>query len=108
MSFVSVQEVAEAHFQAIKVPEAANKRFMLVNGAIYATEIAGMLHKEFADSFPKLADGTPCAVRVPKKNYDHSQAEKVLGIKFEADFSKVMIPMVHSMLETGALVKPEL
>jgi len=67
-----------------------------------------MLHKEFVDIFPKVADGTPCAVQLPRKNFDHSQAEKVLGIKFEADFSKVMIPMVNSMLETGALVKPEL
>ena len=66
-----------------------------------------MLHKEFVDIFPKIADGTPSA-QVPRKNFDNSQAEKVLGIKFEADFSKVMIPMVHSMLETGALVKPEL
>lgn len=109
MSCVSCSEVAEAHLQAIKVPEAANQRFMLVNQGVYENDMAAMLHKQFkGDDWPNIHDGTCWDGKLPEKNWDHSRSEKVLGIKFEPDFSKILIGMVESMIKTGAIQKPKL
>jgi len=35
VGLVDVREVAEAHLQAILKPEAANKRFILVNNSVW-------------------------------------------------------------------------
>jgi nucleoside-diphosphate-sugar epimerase len=35
VALVDVREVAEAHLQAMKRPEAANKRFLLVNESVW-------------------------------------------------------------------------
>ena len=71
--------------------------------------MAAILHKEFAENgWPKISDGSCWDGMKAKRNFDHSRAETVLGIKFEPDFSKVLIAMVYSMLATGALVRPKL
>ena len=44
---VGVEECANAHLRAIKVPEAAGKRFILVNRTIWFQEVAVTLHDEF-------------------------------------------------------------
>lgn len=42
---VDVRDCAMAHVNAIKVPEAANKRFILVNKGVWMPELAGWLHE---------------------------------------------------------------
>lgn len=45
---VDVKEVAQAHLNAVKIPEAANRRFILVNKSVWMEDIAVALHGEFA------------------------------------------------------------
>jgi uncharacterized protein YbjT (DUF2867 family) len=47
MPVVDVRECATAHLEAIKKPEAANKRFTLVNRSVWFKELGEILHKEF-------------------------------------------------------------
>ena len=44
---VDVRDVAEAHLQAVKVSKAAGKRFMLVEGSHWFTEIGQTLNKNY-------------------------------------------------------------
>ncbi len=44
---VDVRDVAEAHFKAITVPEAANKRFILCERAAWFKEIATALEEKY-------------------------------------------------------------
>lgn len=43
MGVVDVRECAHAHLQALKVPEAANQRFILVSEVLWFTEMAAIL-----------------------------------------------------------------
>lgn len=45
---VSVKTLAEAHLKAITVPEAANERFLILNGTYSVKQIADSLSAEFA------------------------------------------------------------
>ena len=49
MPVVDVRDVANAHLQAILRPEAANKRFMLVQDSIYFPELGVALHDKWGD-----------------------------------------------------------
>ena len=40
MGFVDVRDVAKAHLLAVKVPEAANRRFLLVSRCAWRKEMA--------------------------------------------------------------------
>jgi nucleoside-diphosphate-sugar epimerase len=42
---VDVRDVAHAHLQALKVPEAANKRFILCKESLFFKEIGTILRK---------------------------------------------------------------
>jgi hypothetical protein len=42
-----VREVAQAHMNAIKIEQAANNRFIVVNQSMYVTEMAELLAAEF-------------------------------------------------------------
>ena len=44
---VGVTEVAEAHLQALKRPDAANKRFVLVNQTVWFQSFVQVLYDEF-------------------------------------------------------------
>ena len=47
MGVVDVREVSFAHLQAIKVPDAANKRFILSSEVVWLQQIAESLAQEF-------------------------------------------------------------
>ena len=101
---VEVHNVALAHFNAIKVPEAANKRFLLVNKALYENEMAQCLHGEFGGEWPDLHDGSNDSNPGPLKKFDRSRSESILQITYEPDICSVLRQMVHSMIETNTLI----
>lgn len=47
MPIVDVREVAFAHLQALKVPEARNKRFILSSGSVWFKDIASALKNHY-------------------------------------------------------------
>jgi len=48
-TLVDVRAVAQAHLNAIKIPEARNQRFMLINGNFWMKDFMTSLAKEFPD-----------------------------------------------------------
>jgi len=121
MTLVDVREVALAHLQAIKVPEARNKRFILVNTSLWFTEIARPLFDEFSTQGYNVKAGEMgyCTVSVlaclnskaasMKKMWgaeircDNTASKEILKIDYTPDFGKVLVEMAYSMIETGAI-----
>jgi nucleoside-diphosphate-sugar epimerase len=48
LTLVYVRSVAEAHLNGIKLPEAANQRFMTINGNYWMKDMAKALSDEFS------------------------------------------------------------
>jgi nucleoside-diphosphate-sugar epimerase len=121
MTLVDVREVALAHLQAIKVPEARNHRFILVNTSLWFSEIAHALHAEFATQGYTINVGEMgyCTVSciscfnsqaAAMKNLwdvelrcDNTASKEILKIEYEPNFGKVLVDMAYSMIETGAI-----
>jgi nucleoside-diphosphate-sugar epimerase len=101
--FVDVRSVALAHLNAIKIPEAANQRFMLINGDYWMKDFMIALSKEFPDWPIKTEESGD---EVAYQEWDTKLSEEVLKIDYEKDIGKVLIEMAHSMIATGALKKP--
>lgn len=53
-ALVDVRDVAEAHLNAIKVPEAAGKRYLLTTETHYYVEIGQWLHAKHGDKYGKV------------------------------------------------------
>ena len=56
MPIVDVKEAAFSHFQAVKVPEAANNRFLVVNQMMWAPDFNKILVKEFKHMGYKIGE----------------------------------------------------
>ena len=100
LGIVDVRDVAQAHLEAIKLPDAAGNRFLLVENSYHLTEIGNFLNSEF-----KNKGYSPVTRQLPKflmwgaslfspkaasyykvwgKNitYDNSKTTDMLGINF--------------------------
>ncbi len=117
---VGVTEVAEAHLQALKRPEAANKRFALVNDSVWFQQVVTALANEFHPQGYNFStkELQRCLVNVgawfkPElkhalrmwglpTTFDNSQSREVLGVQY-GDMNKIVVEMTYSMFETGAL-----
>jgi len=123
MGLVDVRDVALAHLKALKVPEAANKRFILCCESWYFHKIGKSLERHWKpQGYTKVTKKEmPKAVvqvgglfnaRVNTMNslwgkpiiMDNSQSREVLGIEYSRNLRKTINEMVLSMIETGALV----
>jgi nucleoside-diphosphate-sugar epimerase len=106
MGFVDVRDCADAHLQGVKVAEAANKRFLLAGESLWFREAAEIIKAEYGPrGFPVTttedAEGeTHCSL------FNHSQAEKVLGIKF-TPMKQSLKDMIESMIADGKIKVPE-
>jgi nucleoside-diphosphate-sugar epimerase len=81
-SFVDVRDVAKAHIGALKNPDAAGRRYLLVGGRFSYEEAAKAIAKavpEAASRFPSV-EGAPFS---PLFKVDSSAAEKDFGFKCE-------------------------
>jgi len=65
LGIVDVRDTADAHLNAIKVPEAANRRFLLASETAWFGDIAATLHKEFSPhGYPVChGDASYCIIR---------------------------------------------
>jgi len=122
-SIVDVRDVAQAHIQAAKMPEAAGKRFILNQtdgGELFMPEIARILRDEFGPKgytirswvLPRwlvwlisLMDSNVAAFypRLDQRvSFDNSQSRKVLQIEY-IPAKRTLIEGVHSMIEHGLI-----
>jgi len=100
-SFVDVRDCAIAHLKAMEIPEAANKRFLLLEGQHYAKDAYDVLAAKY----------NPMGYKVPTEEETRRPADiagtnerskKVLGIEY-IPFATTVTDMVDSMIAAGKI-----
>lgn len=98
--WVDVRDVATAFVQALRVPEAGGRRFMLARDTYCNQEIADTARQTAPDYCSNMPLGEP-GKRGKKSHYrvDVSETEKVLGVEFRdlAQCLRDTIPQLASM-----------
>ncbi|KAI1343530.1 ketoreductase [Xylariaceae sp. FL0016] len=103
-TFVDVRDVATAHLQAMRLPEAGGHRFYIVGGHFSNKRIADAIRA----SFPRLADRLPAeadtADDVPDDVYqfDNGKSRRVLGLEYTS-LEKSVVDTVQSILDATPL-----
>jgi len=100
-SFVDVRDCAIAHLRAMEIPEAANKRFLLVEGQHYAKEAYEILAAKYNPQGYKVP-----TEEEPRRPADiansNERSRKVLGIEY-IPFATTVTDMVDSMIAAGKI-----
>lgn len=113
---VDVRDCALAHFNAIKVPQAANRRFMLVGKCIWLPELCRWLEERYGDYYdiphlimPRWLVTLGSFFREDLKyvihmldvdcQYDTNETNKILGIKFR-DMKTSVFDMIETLITT--------
>ena len=108
---VDVRDVAQAHLQAIKVPEARNQRFLLIEGTHTFKQLSETLKAHFGDGYNfKTEEMAECPQgNLRFKNmwekeftFDHSRSVKTLGIEYHTN-KETLIDMANQMINDGVL-----
>ena len=114
---VDVRDVAQAHLQAVLVPEAASKRFILVNEGVWFMSIGEWLHEKWGKKFPVVHKSLPkCLLTLASlwdaeartvkpfwgviKTFDNQNTKDVLGIQF-TDMKQSVCEMSETLVATG-------
>lgn len=106
--WTDVRDLALAHVKQIELPEAAGKRFFILEGYFSNEEIANIIRK----NFPEYADKLPAPNPNGPGNYpggstdniykfDNSRVKEVLGIKFRS-LEESIVDLVNSLKKVGA------
>lgn len=108
---VDVRDVAFAHLQAIKVPEAKNKRFILTQNTYWFKDLADILIAHFGDAYPiKTNEMVDCPSMMTKfklnwnKVYtmDNTRSVEILGVKYH-EMKDTMVSMAEQMIADGMI-----
>ena len=98
--YVDVREVARAHYLAIKVPDAKNKRFMLSGENATKENIRDMLKRNFeSKGFKPGCDTIDDAGAVGIVN-DNSASKNILGVEYRP-LETTLTDMVNEMIAAG-------
>ena len=107
LGYVDMHSTAVAHLRAITVPEAANRRFILVKESHSWHDFACPIIDHFnvrgwniAPEMQPLQEGRFIPL------FDNSASREVLGIEYR-DLTTTMVEMAEAMIASGAVVKPE-
>lgn len=120
LPMVDVRDVAKAHVQALKMPEAAGQRFILTEDTHSMSDLAKELSKDYSSlgypiptrdlphfliSIASIFDSEAAEARDIwglHQTFDNAPSKQVLGINY-IPLSKSAPQMVKSMLKTGYL-----
>ncbi|KAI8292982.1 Ketoreductase azaE [Colletotrichum sp. SAR 10_98] len=95
--WVDVRDAAFAHVQALIVPEAAGKRFLLYAGDFSNAEIARIAR----DDFPELADKVPANIEsdvaAADASIDAGLSKDILGVKYRS-LNDSVVDSIRSLL----------
>ncbi|KAF4847812.1 Ketoreductase azaE [Colletotrichum siamense] len=95
--WVDVRDAAFAHVQALIVPEAAGKRFLLYAGDFSNAEIARIAR----DNFPELADKVPTNIEsdvtAADASIDAGLSKDILGVKYRS-LNNSVVDSIRSLL----------
>ena len=118
---VDVRECAEAHLEALKRPDAAGKRFILVHSCLWLDDIAAILAKEFKGKGYKINQAkmprwvaslasyfireVALVLKTWGKEFTfvNAQSREVLGLKYDITMEQSINEMAYSMIETGVI-----
>lgn len=121
MGSVDVREVAQAHLNGVKVDEAKNQRFILVNSNLWFKEFAEILHKQWAEQGYKFKtkESGYCTVRTVAIfsssakallptwgrdiDFDNTKSKEILKVDYFEDFAKCLNEMAEVMIEIGVI-----
>lgn len=103
---VDVRDVAFAHVQAVKKPEAANRRFILINYGAKFIEFA----QPIIDKYVPLGYNVTTTKAPPNPNcyitqLDNTASREILGVQYK-DFSQTMVETADKVVELGLVTKP--
>jgi nucleoside-diphosphate-sugar epimerase len=108
---VDVRNVAEAHLNAIKVPEARNQRFVLISRTFRFKEVCEILKEQYGEKYPiKLNEMEQCPPDNQRfknnwnRNYNvvNTKSQEILGIRYY-DIKDTLFSMIETMIEHGML-----
>ena len=105
-TFVDVRDTALAHLQAVKVPEAANKRFILVEDTLRWLDCAQMMADEFGPKGYPVTLTEDSEGDLSKSICIRTASEQVLGIKYTTT-KQSLIDMVNNMIADGKIKPPQ-
>lgn len=98
-----VRDVAKAHLQAVKLPEASNKRFCLSKETIWITYIRDRLLEKYGDKFSVTRtvseDAAPPVFKV-----DNTRSREVLGIEYARSLHTTIDDMADALIEMEFVV----
>ena len=118
MALVDVREVAEAHVQALKIPEANGKKFMLVEDAYWITDIGDTLKNLYGNQGydPATQQVSKCLLGCAalfggdaktmydgwgmQMKFDNSMSKETLAIKYRP-IKDTIKDMVDCLIQTG-------
>jgi len=100
MGMVDVRDVALAHLQALKLPEAANKRFILCSHRVIYKDVFGWL-AEYSEKGAKVA--TAMAEGEDPTVFDlldNARSKEILGLEY-TDMRKTFLDGAESLIAAG-------
>lgn len=85
-SYVDVRDLADAHWLAVTVPEASNKRMIICGGRASSQNISDAIREKVPELLTKTPKGVPGGNLLPKNAYfcSSEMAQRVLGLKFRS------------------------
>lgn len=99
MPSVDVRDVATAHLQAILKPDAAGKRFLLIERNLYLGKIFNIILEMIPSlKFDKIEDNKEDKI----KHWDNTTTKEILGIPF-ISYENSVKETVQDMIDNGAL-----
>ena len=103
---VDVRDVAFAHVQAIKRPEAANRRFILVHSSPKFIDLAQPIIDKYVPlGYPVTqTQGAPDPTSFITK-FDNTASREVLGVPYR-DLAQTMVDCADKLVELGIVTKP--
>ena len=121
---VDVRDVAQAHINAMTIPEAAGNRHIVANQSMWFQDVAVIIDKEFRPhgynvpttnapsfliKFVSIFDNslkmvTPGLGKIA--SYDNTRARDVLGIRFH-EVKDTIVEMCYTMIDLGMVKKTQ-
>jgi nucleoside-diphosphate-sugar epimerase len=105
--YVDVRDVAKAHYRAVVVPEAANRRFLVHGTQPYTLdEICSLIDSTFPGKFrPAGHDGMDGSAAIGISN-NNSASRDVLGMDY-VPFEDTVKDMIDSLIRSGKIAEIE-
>ena len=114
---MDVRDVADAHLNAILVPEARNKRFMLSKECMWLHEIAAIIKKQYGKDYKMTDKVMPYwIIKVAsffsnychylaqnwetEFTYDNQETKQILGVQFR-DLDSSLLEMAETLIQSG-------